>query len=68
MREPVLFDRVLKRSGDVPLADKIVERLWTIFSRENLVAHWPNLIRFNRARKQKSKQGAAVYPATVGPT
>jgi hypothetical protein len=38
----------------VHLPDKIVERLRPIFARENLIAHALNLIRFNRARKQKT--------------
>ena len=55
MREAVLLDRVLERARDVRLPDEIVERLRTIFSRENLIAHAPNLIRANRPRKQKSE-------------
>ncbi len=42
--EPILFDRVLERLGDVRLADEIVERLRPIFARENLVTHAPNLV------------------------
>ena len=62
VREPFLLDRVLQRSRHVCLSNEVVERLGTIFSRENLIAHVLNLIRFNRARKQKSEnQGTAVY-------
>jgi hypothetical protein len=39
----------------VGLSHEIVKRLRSIFSRENLIAHPPNLIRFNRARKQKTE-------------
>jgi hypothetical protein len=62
--EPVLFDRVPERPRHVRLADEIVERLRTIFSRENLVAHAPNLIRFNPARKQKSKKRDRITELT----
>ena len=53
--EAVLLDRVLERARHVRLPDEIVERLRPIFSRENLIAHAPNLIRFNPARKQKTE-------------
>jgi D-aminopeptidase len=53
--EPVLFDRILERPRDVRLADKVVKSLRAILSRKNLVAHRPNLIRFIRARKQKTE-------------
>src|SRR2546423_7230469 len=55
VRQPVLLDRVFERPRHVGLPDEIVERLRTILSRENLIAHTLNLIRFNRARKQKTK-------------
>jgi len=37
--QPILFDRILKRAGDVGLTDDIVERLGSVFAGENLVAH-----------------------------
>jgi L-aminopeptidase/D-esterase-like protein len=43
------------------LPDEIVERLRPVFARENLIAHAPNLIRFNRARKQKTGDSAASF-------
>jgi hypothetical protein len=55
VREPILLDRVLQRSGHMGLPHEIVERLRTIFSREDLIAHATNLIRFNHARKQKTE-------------
>ena len=39
MREPVLFDRVPERPGDVGLADEIVKSLRPIFAREDLITH-----------------------------
>lgn len=36
------------------LADKVIERLWPIFPREDFVAHVPNLTRAWWVRKQKS--------------
>ena len=55
MRQPILFDGILECARDVSLADKIVERLRAVLSRENLITHRSNLIRFNRPRKQKRK-------------
>ena len=45
VREAILLDRILERARDVLLADQIVERLRPIFSREDLIAHAPNLVR-----------------------
>jgi hypothetical protein len=39
----------------VRLTDEIVKSLRTIFAREDLITHGPNVIRFNRPRKQKSE-------------
>ncbi|MFZ1219949.1 MAG: hypothetical protein WAO00_11695, partial [Chthoniobacterales bacterium] len=58
MGKAILFDGILERPRHVRLADKIVESLRPIFSRENLITHAPNLIRFSRARKQKTRSGA----------
>jgi hypothetical protein len=66
VREPILFDCISQGSGDVSLADEIIKRLWTIFPRENLVAHAPNLIRFNRARKQKREKRRFVNRRSMG--
>jgi hypothetical protein len=46
MRETVLLDRIFERARDVCLPDEIVECLWPIFSREDLVTHAPNLAGF----------------------
>jgi hypothetical protein len=61
--QPVLLDRVLERPRHVRLPDEIVERLRPIFSRENLIAHAPNLIRFNprENRNQEFGQDNRIY-------
>ena len=41
MRQAVLRDRVLERPRDVRLPDEIVERLRSVFARENLITHAP---------------------------
>ena len=53
--EPILLDRVLERARDVLLADEVVERLRPIFSRENLIAHAPNLVRRGLGENRFSK-------------
>jgi urease gamma subunit len=45
MRQAILLDRILERARDMRLPDQIVERLRTIFSGEDLIAHVPNLVR-----------------------
>ena len=44
MREAVLRDRIFQCARDVVLTDEIVKRLRPIFSGENLVTHFRNLI------------------------
>ena len=43
MGEPVLRDGIFQGARDVRLPDQVVERLGSVFSRENLVAHTLNL-------------------------
>ena len=43
MSESVLRDRILQRARDMCLPNQVVERLWPIFSGENLVTHALNL-------------------------
>jgi hypothetical protein len=55
VRQPILRDRILERARDVGLSHQIVERLWPIFSGENLVTHKISLNALLRARKQNPK-------------
>jgi hypothetical protein len=51
MSEAVLGDGVFQRARDVRLPDQVIKSLGPIFSRENLVAHAPNLNALLRSRK-----------------
>ena len=65
VREPILLDRVLQRPRDVLLADEIVERLRAVFSRKNLVAHAPNLVRRGLGENRISASRVSVPVALL---
>ena len=56
--QPILLDRVLERTRDVFLADEVVECLWPVFSRKNLVAHGANLV--PRARRENTISAGSI--------
>ena len=62
MRQPILLDRILERARDVRLPDQIVERLRTIFSGKNLIAHVPNLVRPIALENRNPKSGGLKPP------
>jgi hypothetical protein len=51
--EAILLDRILQRLRDMILSDQIVERLRSILSRENLIAHFANLMRAGVCENRK---------------
>jgi hypothetical protein len=51
MGKPVLRDGILERARDMRLPDQIVKSLWSIFSREDFVAHAFNLNALLHSRK-----------------
>src|SRR5262249_10376805 len=71
MCKPILRHRIFQSARDVRLSNQIVERLWPIFSGENLVTHVFNLTGNGHRRKflemQTNVQNMAALDEAVQP-